>query len=126
MKKKLNKIMLLFAALFMLTPNVASAQYGTYFSGRATRNPKPIGRIMKKYDYAPGVVTLHSGYRRGSNLDFSIRHENGARASQGITVWGNYRYNIYYLGGHGIKHRNYRLYTACSGGSRHVSGRWAP
>ncbi len=54
--------------------------------------------MPKENDYDPAVVNLYHGYIPGGELDFSVRHSDGSRATYGFTAGGNYLHSNKHAG----------------------------
>lgn len=132
MKKFKLLVMALLATFIILPQTTALAGYGAYFYLRPYTINSPVStpHALKKIDYDPAVVNLYYGYIPGGELDFSVRHSDGARATTGFTARGNYLHQTDYMSGEAWVNYYYRLYAAfySSDGTQGTTtgGRWAP
>lgn len=130
----MKKIILsLFIGLSFLNTIKVNAQYGKdfYLQPYTINSPVSTPETMAKIDLDSAVVTVNYGVIQGAELNFSVRHADGRRATYGFTATYNGRFSTGYMNGHAKLGSFYRLYSSFydpygrSQGTA-TGGRWAP
>ena len=132
MKKFKLLVMALLATFIILPQTTALAGYGAYFYLRPYTINSPVStpQSLKKIDYDPAVVNIYYGYIPGGELDFSVRHSDGAGDTSGYTAGVNYLHQTHNRSVDAWEIYYNRLYAAfySSDGTQGTTtgGRWAP